>query len=150
MKSEIREVTKENLKEILSLHVSENQKSFVESTEQCLEDAIECNFYRPAGLYLDGVLVGFAMYGFFPLEDKKGRVWLDRYLIDEQFQGQGLGSIMLDALITHLINLYNCNEIYLSLYETNQRALHLYEKFNFQFNGEKDINDEKVMVKVIN
>lgn len=149
MNIEIRDVTKENLKEILSLHVSEAQKSYLESTEQCLEDARECNYYRPAGLYRDGVLVGFAMYGFFPLEGKKGRVWLDRYLIDEQFQGQGLGSIMLEALISHLNKLYKCNEIYLSLYETNQRALHLYEKFDFHFNGEEDINGEKVMVKVL-
>ena len=134
----------------LSLHIRESQKTYLESIEQCLEDARECNCYRPVGLYRDGVLVGFAMYGFFSIEGKRGRVWLDRYLIDEEFQGQGLGSIMLQALINHLNKLYKCNEIYLSLYENNQRALHIYEKFNFHFNGEKDINGEKVMVKVLN
>lgn len=149
MNIEIREVTSENLKEVLSLHVSESQKSYVESTKQCLKDAIECNCYRPAGLYKDGSIVGFAMYGFFPRDEKNGRVWLDRYLIDEHFQGKGLGNIMLEALITHLIKIYNCNEIYLSLYEDNKRALHLYQKFGFQFNGELDINGEKVMVKVL-
>ncbi|SDF16645.1 spermine/spermidine N-acetyltransferase [Fontibacillus panacisegetis] len=149
MKIEIRERSKENLKEILSLRVSEVQKSYIESTEQSLEDATECNFYRPAGLYRDGVLVGFSMYGYFPTEGRNGRVWLDRFLIDEKYQGQGLGSIMLKAVISHLIKLYQCNEIYLSLYETNQRALHLYQKFGFHFNGEKDINGEYVMVKKI-
>ena len=149
MNIEIREVTAENLKEVLSLHVSEIQKSYVESTKQCLKDAIECNCYRPAGLYKDGSIVGFAMYGFFPRDEKNGRVWLDRYLIDENFQGKGLGNIMLEALIMHLIKIYNCNKIYLSLYEDNQRALHLYQKFGFQFNGELDINGEKIMVKVL-
>ena len=89
------------------------------------------------------------MYGFFPIDGKNDQVWLDRYLIDEHFQGKGLGNIMLEALITHLIKIYNCNEIYLSLYEDNKRALHLYQKFGFQFNGELDINGEKVMVKVL-
>ena len=149
MSIEIREVTAENLKEVLSLHVSEAQKSYVESTKQCLKDAIECNCYRPTGLYKDGSIVGFAMYGFFPIDGKNDQVWLDRYLIDEHFQGKGLGNIMLEALITHLIKIYNCNEIYLSLYEDNKRALHLYQKFGFQFNGELDINGEKVMVKVL-
>ncbi|WML33018.1 GNAT family N-acetyltransferase [Clostridium sp. OS1-26] len=149
MNVEIREVTKENLKEVLSLDVSTTQKSYVESTKQCLEDAVECNYYQPAGLYKDGILVGFAMYGFFPGESQKGRVWLDRYLIDEYFQGQGLGSIMLEALIAHLVKLYNCDEIYLSLYDDNQCALHLYQKFGFKFNEEQDINGEKIMVKVV-
>lgn len=149
MNIEIKEVTKENLKEVLSLDVSTTQKSYVESTKQCLEDAVECNYYQPAGLYKDGILVGFAMYGFFPGEGQKGRVWLDRYLIDERFQGKGLGSIMLEALIAHLVKLYHCDEIYLSLYDDNQCALHLYQKFGFKFNGEKDINGEKIMVKVV-
>lgn len=147
MSIEIREITTKNLNEILSLHVRESQKSYIESTEQCLKDAVECNFYRPAGLYRNGELVGFAMYGFFPNEGQNGRVWLDRYLIDEEFQGQGLGSMMLEALIAHLVQLYHCDEIYLSLYGNNQRALHLYQKFGFNFNGEKDINGERVMVK---
>lgn len=147
MNIEIKGVTKENLKEILSLHVSVNQKSYVESTKQCLEDATECDCYKPAGLYQNGILVGFVMYGLFPKEGQKGRVWLDRYLIDECFQGKGFGSIMLNAVIEHLIKIYHCDEIYLSLYEDNQRALHLYQKFGFQFNGERDINGEKVMVK---
>lgn len=149
MNIEIKEITKDNLQEILSLHVSKAQETYIESVEECLEDATECHFYRPVGLYRDGVLVGFCMYGFFPSEGQNGRVWLDRYLIDEQFQGQGLGSIMLQALIAHLIKLYHCNEIFLSLYDDNQRALHLYQKHGFQFNGEKDINGEQVMVKVV-
>lgn len=149
MNIQIREVTKENLKEVLFLNVSATQKSYVESTKQCLEDAVECNYYQPAGLYKDEILVGFAMYGLFPEEGQNGRVWLDRYLIDERFQGKGLGSIMLEALIAHLVKLYNCDEIYLSLYDDNQCALHLYQKFGFKLNEEKDINGEKIMVKVL-
>lgn len=59
MNIEIREVIAENLKEVLSLHVSEIQKSYVESTKQCLEDAIECSCCRPVGLYQDEIMVGF-------------------------------------------------------------------------------------------
>lgn len=149
MEIEIKKVTKENLKEILSLHVKPSQKTYIETTKECLDDAKECDCYRPVGLYSDGILVGFAMYGFFPSEGNGGRVWLDRYLIDEHFQGCGLGNIMLETLINHLIMLYASDEIYLSIYDDNDCALHLYRKFGFDFNGELDINGEKVMVKNI-
>lgn len=149
MNIEIREVTKKNQKEILALHVGGAQKSYIEPTEQSLKDAVKYKPFHPAGLYKDGELVGFAMYGFFPREGEKGRVWLDRYLIDERFQGQGLGRIMLEALIEYLVKLYHCNEIYLSVYENNLIAQRLYQKLGFHFNEERDIHGEKVMVKVL-
>lgn len=150
MSIEIKAVTEENRESILSLHVHKSQISYIESTKQCLEDASECQYYKPAGLYYEGELVGFAMYGWFPEfdeENKNGRVWLDRFFIDERFQGQGLGSKMLEALIHHLAEQYTCNRIYLSIFENNIHALRLYQKFGFTFNGELDFNGEKVMVK---
>ncbi|WP_017814632.1 GNAT family N-acetyltransferase [Paenibacillus shenyangensis] len=147
MKIEILNVTADNLQAVLALHVAPNQVSYIENTAQCLEEAEECSFYQPAGLYADHTLVGFAMYGWFPGEGNAGRVWLDRFLIDEHHQGQGLGTIMLTALIDHLHHVYGPADIYLSLFEDNQGALYLYEKFGFRFNGELDINGEKVMVR---
>lgn len=147
MNIEIKKVNDKNLENILELRINENQNSYIESTEECLKDAEECKLYEPVGLYIDGILVGFAMYGFFPREGKGGRVWLDRFLIDKKYQGEGIGSIMLDNLIKYLANKYKCNKIFLSLYENNTGALHLYKKFGFEFNGELDINGEKIMVK---
>ncbi|WP_042276604.1 GNAT family N-acetyltransferase [[Clostridium] dakarense] len=147
MNIEIKKVSDKNIEDILNLKVNENQNSYIESTKECLEEADECKFYEPAGLYINGILVGFAMYGFFPREGEKGRVWLDRFLIDKKYQGKGLGRKMLDSLIKHLSNKYMCEEIFLSLYENNQGALYLYKKFGFKFNGELDVNQEKVMVK---
>lgn len=87
------------------------------------------------------------MYGAFEYPNNETRIWLDRFLIDHHFQGKGLGKKMLQALIEHLNKIYNCDRIYLSLYEDNQVALALYQKFGFEFNGELDVNQEKVMVK---
>ncbi|MFD1929091.1 GNAT family N-acetyltransferase [Sporosarcina siberiensis] len=149
MSISIHDVTKENKEDILSLSVSESQTNFIETTEQCLDDAKEYPEFKPVGLYSNKELVGFAMYGYFPEEMKNGRVWLDRFLIDAKYQGIGYGKAMLTALIQKLVQEFSCQEIYLSLYEDNQSALRLYEKFGFQFNGESDINNEKVMVKII-
>jgi diamine N-acetyltransferase len=89
------------------------------------------------------------MYGFFPGEGENGRVWLDRFFIDSAHQGFGLGSIMLEVLIKRIIEEYDCPEIYLSIVEDNQAALHLYRKFGFAFNDESDYNNERLMVKKV-
>ena len=149
MKTTIIEVSKENVTDILKLRISEKQKAYIETTEQCLKDAKECKYYRPVGLFYDDILIGFAMYGFFPGEGENGRVWLDRFFIDSAHQGFGLGSIMLEALIKRIIEEYDCPEIYLSIVENNLAALHLYRKFGFAFNGESDYNNEKLMVKKV-
>ncbi len=149
MSISIHDVTKDNEEEILRLSVAESQTNFIETTGQCLEEAKECAHYKPVGLYADNELVGFAMYGYFPNEHEHGRVWLDRFLIDANYQGKGYGTIMLEAMIQKLVKEFSCKKIYLSIYEDNHPAIYLYQKFGFQFNGEFDVNDEKVMVKNI-
>ena len=146
MEIEIREVNEENLEEVLGLDVAESQQSFIESTRECLEDALNYKNYVPVGLYREKVLVGFAMYGSFG-EGENTRVWLDRFLIDQRFQNQGLGHLMLEKLIEHLEAVYACENLFLSLYKDNKKALHLYEKFGFKFTGERDVNGEEIMVK---
>ncbi|MBP2002275.1 diamine N-acetyltransferase [Paenibacillus shirakamiensis] len=150
MKIAIKEVNQDNMDDIISLRVDESQKTYIETPLQCLQEAEECTFFRPVGLYIDELLVGFAMYGYFPQEKPNGRVWLDRYLIDMKYQGQGWGKILLQSLIDHLVRLYDCEQIYLSLYDDNEIALKLYQKFGFRFNGELDVNGERVMVKQLN
>lgn len=86
---------------------------------------------------------------FSPGEGRNGIMWLGRFFIDAAHQGFGLGSIMLEALIKRIIEEYDCPEIYLSIGEVNQAALHLYTKFGFAFNGESDYNNERLMVKKV-
>ncbi|WP_138207175.1 GNAT family N-acetyltransferase [Haloimpatiens lingqiaonensis] len=142
----IRKVTKENYRDALALHVAKEQKGFIETTEECLDEAKELDLWRPVGIYHENNLVGFAMYGFFREEESKGRVWLDRFMIAEEHQGKGYGKKSLDILIERLLNEYNCNEIFLSVYESNVQAINMYKHRGFKFNGERDINGEKVMV----
>lgn len=146
---QIRPVTNINLDEILQLELLESQQSFIETPEQCLAEAEVYPNFKPVGLYYDEQLVGFAMYGLFQDMNNEDRVWLDRFLIDHRSQGKGLGKKMLQALIEHLADIYDCDKIYLSLYDDNEVALSLYQKFGFTFTGELDTKQEKVMVKIL-
>lgn len=49
-------------------------------------------------------------------------------------------------MIARLIKENGCNEIYLSVYESNARAISMYKRRGFEFNGELDAKGELVMV----
>ena len=146
MEISIQRITRRNRKQILALSLAEGQKGFVETPAQCLKEARRLWIWHPVAICADGWPVGFAMYGRFPWEGKRGRVWLDRLLIGEQYQGKGYGKRALLALCCRLKTQYRCEEIYLSCYADNPAAIGLYQQVGFRFNGEKDINGEDVMV----
>ena len=140
-------VTAQNEKEICSLHTARGQESFIETVSDCLAEARECSAWHPAWICANGSLVGFCMYGFFTEYAPKGRLWLDRLLISEQYQGLGYGTAALEFLLDLLPRLYpDVDEIYLSVTAQNQTAARLYLKHGFAFNGETDIHQERVMV----
>ncbi|WOV85025.1 GNAT family N-acetyltransferase [Sporosarcina jeotgali] len=147
MKLEIKSVDDSNRLEVLTLQVLPEQRGFIETPEECLKEAEEWPEFRPVGLYSDGMLVGFAMYGAL-LDNVGGRnVWLDRLLIDAQHQRRGYGRRFTELLIARLEVEYGKQPIYLSVYEENASARKLYESLGFQFINEYDADGELIYRK---
>lgn len=140
-------VTQENRAEVLKLKVGEGQAHFIESVQQCLDEADRRKSWRPVGIYHEKELVGFAMYGFFWEYFPAGRVWLDRLLIDERYQGRGYGKAALQMLLERLTGEYRRKKIYLSVIEGNDVAVGIYQKAGFQFTGRRDLHGERIMVR---
>ncbi len=147
MNYDIRHVSKGNRREMLALRVAKNQRAFIETIEECLAEAEQWKEFRPVGLYVDNVPVGFAMYG--SLKDSQGghNLWIDRMLIDEQFQSRGFGRMFMELLIERVLKEYGEQPIYLSVYKENRGAVHLYETLGFVFIGEYDTAGEEIMRK---
>ncbi|MFL0362131.1 GNAT family N-acetyltransferase [Pseudobacillus sp. 179-B 2D1 NHS] len=135
MSLRICEVTADNWMEVASLSVNDHQKDFIESNLFSLAQSKFEPHWKSVGLYDGERLVGYAMYG----RDKTTRrVWLDRFMIDQKYQGRGYASRFLSPLIKEIQQHYHCDHIYLSIYPGNTKARYLYEKFGFTLNGEKD------------
>ena len=109
-------VNSRNRAEVEHLEVFAEQSGFIESVTQCLQEADKLELWRPVGIYDRGMLIGFAMYGYFP-EPAPGQVWLDRLLIDKKYQGKGYGKRVVLALLDRLRTEYSCDTIYLSVYD---------------------------------
>ena len=147
MKLEINQVTEENEAEILRLQVGEDQKRFIETPEECLEEARIWTEFRPVGLYSDGRPVGFAMYGWLGDGKGGGNLWIDRLLIDQRFQRQGYGLHFMEMLMERVLEEYGEQPIYLSVYPDNEAAIRLYRKLGFVLLDEYDTKGEQVMRK---
>ncbi|MEG0592849.1 MAG: GNAT family N-acetyltransferase [Coprobacillus sp.] len=137
-------ISQNNNEDILNLKIKPSQESYIETIAQCLKESEELSLWKPVGIYNDNILIGFAMFGLWN-ENNEERVWLDRFLIDYRFQGQGLGKKALDAIVKYIMNLYHCKSVYLSLYQDNNVAYHLYKSYGFIELDEKDIHGENVM-----
>lgn len=139
-------ITRANREQALALEILPEQRGYIETVEQCLAEADRCRRWRAVGLLDGGSMIGFAMYGFFFWESfPRGRLWLDRFLIDCRYQGQGYGSGALAYLLALLAEKYPKKDVYLSVIRGNERAARLYQKFGFRFTGERDIHGEDVM-----
>ena len=141
---EIRPICCENRKVAESLMVKPFQIDYIESVKDCLLEADVLKDWVPVGLYVDDTMVGFSMFGRIA-ESRYTRVWFDRFLIDARFQNLGYGSVGFELVLNRILELYPGEDIFLSVYDENVAAIHLYEKFGFEFNGELDLKGERIM-----
>ena len=86
-------------------------------------------------IYDDDQLIGFVFYGMW--SEKKAPL-LCRYTIDVAHQGKGYGQQALPVIIREMVEKYQTRCIYLTLEESNTRAVHIYRKFGFVPTGEED------------
>ena len=130
---ELREITRDNLEEVLNLSVSEAQQAFVSSTAVSLAQAY---VYRetafPFAVYADDTLVGFIMLGYYE-ERKQYTLW--KFLIDKRYQNRGYGREALRQGIKYLVDRFGAGEIYTGVSVGNERAKRLYRSVGFEETG---------------
>ncbi len=136
MEIHFEKITPKNQKEVESLSLFPEQVSFIESVSDCLKEAEEISEWKTVAIYDKNQLIGFAMYGYFTLPEEGP--WLDRFLIDKKYQKKGYGKIAVLALMQQIIKEYHYKKIYLSVYDVNAVAIHLYQSVGFCFNGNYD------------
>lgn len=135
----LQSVDETNETKVRQIKLNKEQEKFIETVDECLEEASECSAWCPVAIYDDEVIIGFAMYGSFgPHND----TWIDRIMIDEKYQGKGLGRAAMLKLIDVVSKKYDINEIYLSIIDGNEAAYNLYKSIGFINMNETDSNGE--------
>ena len=96
---------------------------------------------RPLAIYLDEEVIGLAAY---EKEEEPGVYDILTMMLDERYQGLGLGKKAFEVLLDLLKSKPDCRRITLNFKPDNSRAEKFYQSFGFQRTGER-FNDEIVM-----
>ena len=143
----IKKIDEINWKSVSELTVHPSQKDFIEpNAESLLEAAYDKRHdWVPLALYKDQTLVGFTMIGGF--NKKENYIWLDRFMLDEAFQGQGLSKPFMKKIIAFIKDIWDADTIVLSIEPANIKARRIYEQLGFKKNGMIDPNNNEELME---
>jgi len=85
----------------------------------------------------DDSLLGFIQFGKVAISTVKptsDNIELNKIYIDQKQQGKGIGKSLIRAMLNHE-KLKDVNAVYLDVYDKNENAIRLYEKFGFKTVG---------------
>ncbi len=133
MTIQLKDMTRDNWRECARLNPG-NEGFVAPNLVSIAESRFEPTFV-PMGIYDDGMPVGFLMYG---RDEKDGRYWLIRFMIDVKYQRKGYGRAALGKIITLIHDRHGCDSITLSYSPMNLRAKRFYESAGFRETGEME------------
>jgi diamine N-acetyltransferase len=132
----LREVTKENLREVLRLKVGAAQERFVAPNAVSIAQAYfdrDIAWFR--AIYADETPVGFLMIEDHPA---KGEYHLWRFMVDERHQGRGFGARAIGLLADHVRARPKARHLTTSCVPGEGSPGPFYERQGFSYTGEQD------------
>ena len=136
----LREVSAENVHDVLALQVAPEQTGYVSTNAKSIAEA----HFEPRAWFraiaAGDALVGFAMVYRVP-ETREFHIW--RYMIDARYQGKGYGRKALDLLLDEARS-HGATEVTLCVRPGEHSAFDFYARAGFEDTGELD-GDQIVM-----
>lgn len=116
-----------NWEACLEIELTPEQNRFVPSVLYSLAQA-RFEDLVPYGIRYQGNMVGMLMYGRF----SAGLCWINRVLIDKEYQRLGIGQKAVEQLLIQLRRRRQCAEIRTSYVPENLAAAHFFAKLGFR------------------
>ena len=141
----LREITQDNLDDVLALRVADDQTAYVSTTAHALAQAyVSPKTAFPFAVYADETIVGFLMLGYYEARNQY-TVW--KFLIDRRYQGRGYGKAALKLGIDFLQKRFGVKEIFLGVSAGNEAAKRLYRSVGFKETGAVDGTMEEMRLE---
>ncbi len=133
MNIELREITQDNLEDLIRLQPTDEQKAFVSPVVYSIAESKVAPEEIPLAIYEGDELVGFIMFGTSPADD---RYWILRLMIDERYQHKGYARAAVEQALRRLRERPGCAEVLVSYEPGNTSGARLYESLGFRPTGE--------------
>lgn len=101
----LREITEDTVIDVVRLKVAQDQERFVAPNAVSLAQALFSRTAWYRAIYLDDAPVGFVMLSddsLSPSPPADPEIWIWRFMVDERYQGQGIGAAALRLVIDHV------------------------------------------------
>ncbi len=132
----LKSITKKNFWDIVLLNQGEDGKKYVADNSYTLLEAMFDNKLKYVkGIYIGKTPIGLIYYN--PLSKKK--MFINRYMIDEKYQGKGFGKKAFELSLKYYTKKYSPKVLQIS--SKNKIALDLYKKFGFVDKQDKESKD---------
>lgn len=138
---ELRAITQDNFDAVIALQVAEDQRDFLDSNVESLAWAYVAPECHPLVIYSGDAPVGFATFGYVPAD---GRCWIIHFMVDERWQGRGIGRVALEQLLDRMSAESGGENLLVAVNPDNVVALRLYEAFGFRDTGRRQ-NGELIL-----
>ena len=142
MNLQLREVNKENLREVLHLKVAPEQEKFVAPNAVSIAQA----YFDRETAWFRAIYDGDAPVGFVMLDEQpaKASYTLWRFMIDARYQRRGYGRGALELVFAHVKSRPRAADLYTSCVDAPGGPGPFYESLGFAYTGELD-EGERVM-----
>ncbi|WP_088344681.1 GNAT family N-acetyltransferase [Bacillus cereus] len=126
----LKPIDQSNWEEAIRLSVKEEQQTFIVSNLYSIAEVQFLDNFYANGIYFDEKMIGFTMFGIDPDDNN---YWIYRLMIDEKFQGQGIGKQAIHLVIDEIRRNNNANiSIIMIGYDPeNLTAKFVYKKAGF-------------------
>ncbi|GBF74455.1 GNAT family N-acetyltransferase [Paenibacillus sp. 598K] len=132
----LRPITKDNESECIKLKPSKNQEDLVATNADSIIHATKEPTSKPYGIYSNDTMVGFLLFDNEIYKD--GYYWILRFMVDEQYQHKGYGTLAIKEVIKMLSAKPDCKQIRVNHVPHNTAANRLYKSLGFQETGEME------------
>lgn len=129
----LKEITRDNFWDCVSLEVAPEQIGFVTSNAVSIAQSKVQPECIPMAVYDDDdLMVGFVMYC---IDEDDGEYWIYRMMIDKNHQSKGYGKKAMELLLENIKEDKSRNKIFLGVHKESVAA-NMYKSFGFEFNGQ--------------
>ena len=139
----LREITRENLHDILNLSVSKNQEGLVASNAKSIAEAYFADDAWFRAIYAGEAPVGFIMLSEIPA---RAEYFLWRMMVVVSKQGKGYGRNAVELLVEYVRTRPGAKELFTSHVMKDGNAGDFYSKMGFVYTGEE--HDGELVMKL--
>jgi len=143
----LEELNKENWYKCCELEVAKNQREFIESNAISIAQSKYEPTLKTFAIYFEENVVGFLMYN--TVKEELGGYWVYRIMVDEKYQGKGIGKNATSLMILEMAKLPDADKIIVGYHPENLGAHYLYASLGFVDNGNR-FGKEMAVIKYLN